>query len=311
MRDLAEEVLRLPAQEIVDFRRVSSEGLVARILGIEDAQRVALQTILRIFRQAGAVILEIFDQRAAPGIAAGCIAQRVEQQRDAIRHAQFLQQLVGHRQQFHVRLRFGRADHFRVDLVELAVTSLLRAFVPEQRAVRRQFQRGVLLPAVREIGAGDPGGEFGPQGKRIPAAILEGIHFLRDNVSRFAERAGKDRRPFEHRHFRAAEAIEFADSFESFDHMREGFGLCAEDILRAPDRLRCFLCHPAGAISANAGNPQPAMPFLQRSIFALADRDRATRWQHHEYRQDSRWRQSARKPQRHHRSADWRRTGEV
>jgi hypothetical protein len=55
-------------------------------------------------------------------------------QRHAVGDAQFLQQLVGHHQQFDVRLRFGRADDFGVELVELAVAALLRAFIAEQRA---------------------------------------------------------------------------------------------------------------------------------------------------------------------------------
>jgi len=69
--------------------------------------------------------------------------------------------LVRHYQQFDVRLRFARADNLGVDLVELAVAALLRAFVAEQRAVRRQLERCVLLPAIGEVGARDPGGEFG------------------------------------------------------------------------------------------------------------------------------------------------------
>ena len=64
--------------------------------------------------------------------------------------------------------RFARADHLGVDLVKLAVAALLRAFVAEHRAVRRHLQRRILLPAVGDESARDPGGEFGAQGQESP-----------------------------------------------------------------------------------------------------------------------------------------------
>jgi hypothetical protein len=54
-----------------------------------------------------------------------------------------LQQLIGHHQQLDIGGRFGRADHFGVDLVELAIAALLRALVAEQRTVRGQLDRRV------------------------------------------------------------------------------------------------------------------------------------------------------------------------
>jgi len=101
--------------------------------------------------------------------------------------AQFLQQLIRHRQQLNIGLRLARADHFGVDLVELAVAALLRAFVTEQRPVGRDLQRRILLPAVGEEGARDPGGEFGAQGQRFPAAVVEGIHFFRHHIGRLTQ----------------------------------------------------------------------------------------------------------------------------
>ncbi len=131
------------------------QRLVARVLRIEDAQRVLLEPLLRILAQRVARLAEVLDQCHAPGLAARRVAERVELQRDAVGNAQFLQQLVGHRQQFDVGLRLARADDLGVELVELAVAALLRALVAEQRAVGGDLERRVLLPAVGQEGARD------------------------------------------------------------------------------------------------------------------------------------------------------------
>src|SRR3546814_1132827 len=98
---------------------------------------------------------EMRNQRGAPGFAARPVAQRVQVERHAFRYAQFAQQLVGQHQQFHVRARLARADDFGVELVELAETALLRALVAEERAVGRDLERRILLPAFGDVGAGN------------------------------------------------------------------------------------------------------------------------------------------------------------
>ena len=204
--DGGKERARVLGKKRVDLGRIRQKRLVARILGIEDAQRVLLQPLLRFFGELILHRTEIVDQSRPPRLAACAVAQRVEVQ-GYIRDAQLLQELVRHRQQLDIGLRLARADHLGVDLVELAVAPLLRALVAEQRAVGRDLERRKLLPAVGEESARDPGGELGAQGERISAAILEGIHFLRHHIGGLAERAGEDLGLFEHRHFHPAEAV--------------------------------------------------------------------------------------------------------
>ena len=105
----------------------------------------------------------------------------------------------------------------------------------------RQLDRRVLLPAIRQEGARDPGGEFGAQRQRIAAAILERVHLLRDDIGRLADGAGEHFGLFEHRHLDPAEAIELAHALEGFDHEGESVGIGAENVLRPADRLRGFL----------------------------------------------------------------------
>ena len=181
----------------------------------------------------------MLDQRGAPGFAAVAIAERVEVQRDAL-DPQFLQKLVGHRQQFDICLWFPRADDLGVDLVELAIAALLRTLVAEQRPMRRDLERRMLLPAVRQKSARDPGSEFGPQRQAFPAAIVEGVHFLADDIGRLADRTAEHFGFLEHGHFDAAKAIELAHAFEGFDDEGEGFRIGAENVLGSANGLGCL-----------------------------------------------------------------------
>ena len=158
-----EKVLRLAAQKFVNLGRSMGDAAIVRIFTVEDAQRVFLKPRQAVFAQDILMIIEIGDQRFAPSIAACRIAQRVEFKRHAFLDAQFVQQLVGHHQQFDICCRFRRTDDFSVDLMELAITALLRAFITEQRAMRRDLHRCMLLPAIGKIGARNAGREFRAQ----------------------------------------------------------------------------------------------------------------------------------------------------
>src|SRR3546814_4070513 len=101
---------------------------------------------------------EMPDQRRAPCLAAVRIAKRVERQRHAPGDPQFLQKLVGEYQQFGIGKRAVAADHLGVELMELAIESLLRPLVAEQRPVRSDLQRRELLTAIGDIGGREPRG---------------------------------------------------------------------------------------------------------------------------------------------------------
>ena len=233
----AEEILSLARQKCVDIGRAVGDRAVARILAVQDPQRILVEPRQAVFGQIGAMAHKMLDQRRAPGIAARRIAERVERQRHAFGDAKLLQKLVGEHQQFGIGERAVAADHFGVELVKLAVATLLRALVPEQRPVRRNLQRRELLPAIGDISARDAGGEFGAQRDRFAAAILERIHFLRHDVGRFAERAGEHRGRLDHRHLDALETIEAAHPVERVDDMRKAVGEIAEHVLGAAHRL--------------------------------------------------------------------------
>src|SRR5689334_22327023 len=95
--------------------------------------------------------VEVIDERPPPGVAGRRIAERVQFQRYAFGYAQFDQQLMAERQELDVRLRFGCANDLRIELVKLAEAALLRTLVTKCRAVGRDLQRCVLLPAFAQI----------------------------------------------------------------------------------------------------------------------------------------------------------------
>ena len=251
---LVEEAARLVGQIGVDVRRAIGDRAIARILGVEDAQRVLRQPVDAFFRQLATMRLEMGDQRGAPGFAAFRVAQRVEVEGHAFRHAQLTQQLVGQHQQLDIGRRLARAQDFGVELVELAEAALLRALVTEQRTMGRDLQRRILLPTLGNIGARDAGGEFGAQGDAVAAAILERVHFLRHDVGAFAQRTGEHRGRFKDGHFNPLESIEFAHPVKGGDDMGEAFlkrlRRAAQHVLRSAHRARRFdLRHGAAPLT--------------------------------------------------------------
>jgi hypothetical protein len=112
----------------------------------------------------------------------------------------------------------------------------------------------VLLPALADIGPADAGGEFRPQGQRIPAPVLERVHLLGDDVGGLAERSGEHFGRLEHRHLDMLEGVEPAHAVERLDHPVKAVGRLTHDVLGAPDLLRT-LAHGRGLSSfARRGN---------------------------------------------------------
>ena len=177
-RHALEKRARLARQEPVNPRRGIGDRPVARVFGIEDTQRILAQPRDAVLAQFAPVRLEMRDQRGAPRIARLGIAERIQLERHPVRYAEFADQLVREHQQFDIGHRLRRADDFGIDLVELAVTPLLRALIAKDGTVGDQFQRRILLPPLGQKRPRDARREFGPQRDRITPAILERIHLL-------------------------------------------------------------------------------------------------------------------------------------
>ena len=180
--------------------------------------------------------LEMSHQTRPPRIARRHIAQRVKLQRHAVADPQLAQQLIGKAQQFHIRRRFRRADHFGIQLMKLPEPPLLRPFITKQRPVRRDLQRRILLPPFGQISPRNSRRKLRPKRQRIPATVFERIHFLRNDIGRFAQRTCENRSRLKHRNLDPSKAIQPPHAVERLYDMVKAVGLFADHALRAANR---------------------------------------------------------------------------
>ena len=181
----------------------------------------------------------IADQHLAIGGAALGIAQRIELQHAAIEDAQALEDVGRHRDHLDVGAGLGRAQHLEVDLMELALPALLRPLVAEHRTGGEDLQRQLLRQlAVGHEGAADAGGVFRPQGQRLAAAILEGVHLLGDHVGGLADAAGEQLGELEDRRRHLAIAVEARHLARGVDRRARSAGTRREKIVRATHGLQ-------------------------------------------------------------------------
>src|SRR5579883_875160 len=136
-----EEILAGLVQVIGEARRIGVDGLVILVLAVEDTQRIALQPVSRIRRELRAVPGIIVNQHLAIGGAAFRIAERIDFQHTALEETQSIEDVGRHRDHFDVGGRLGRAQHLEVDLVELALATLLRPLVTEHRPGSENLER--------------------------------------------------------------------------------------------------------------------------------------------------------------------------
>src|SRR3546814_11854138 len=124
--------------------------------------------------------------------------------------------------------------------MELAISPLLRAFIAKDRAGGCDLERCELLPTLSEISPRDPRRELRPQGQAVAAPIGKGVHFLRNNVSRFAQRAGKDCRILKHRYFYPRDAVQPPYPINSHHPITDARLLFAHHVLTAAHVASCL-----------------------------------------------------------------------
>src|SRR5699024_7349219 len=78
------------------------------------------------------------------------------------------------------------------ELMELAITALLRTLIAKHRPRVPQPRRLIVQQTLLDAGAHGTGRSLGTQAERLPAAVGEGVHFLFDDVGDFADRASKE-----------------------------------------------------------------------------------------------------------------------
>ena len=134
--------------------------------------------------------LQIVDQGLAVGLPRGGITDTVQFQAQCIRHTQLAPQAPTEQNQFGVDIRSRHAKGFDTDLVELTQTPFLRTLVPEHRAL---IPKPLLLAtpekAILICRAHAAGGALRAQAQAVSIAIVEGIHFLFDDIGHLTDGA--------------------------------------------------------------------------------------------------------------------------
>ena len=241
LQPLAQRVEKLPrgaVQAVGQQRRPGDDGAVALVLGIEDAQGIALQPRETVVGKPVAVFGEVLHQYFPVSVAAFAVAQGVQLQGDFFAHPQRLQDVGPEGDDFHVGHGLGDAQHLHVDLVELALASLLRALVAEHRSAAEKFERQVLGEAVRQDGADHARRTLRAQGDAVSAAVLERIHLLGHDVGGIAQGTREDLRELEDRRRYLGEPVARGNLAGRLLHVAVAQHFPGQDVAGAADRLQ-------------------------------------------------------------------------
>ena len=204
---------RLFAQVVQQARGGVDHLLHRRVLGVQDAQRIAVQAALGFGVQDVFVFFQIHDQVGAVAVALFGIADRVQFETHVLQ-AQVIPQAARHHDHLGVDVRAREADRFGAELEELAVAAALRTLVAEHRALVPQAARAVVDQVVLEHGAHDAGRAFRTQGQLVAVhRVFEGIHLLLDDVGDGADGAREQARLLDDRGHDLLVAVAFQDRF--------------------------------------------------------------------------------------------------
>ncbi len=160
---------RCSTQEFDELRRGLDRRLHRRVLGVENAQRIAVEATLGIGIEHVLVLLEVGHQRIAVRAPFFGLAQAVQFETNmlAFHKTQFTPQRANDQDHLGIDVGARKAERFHVELVELSIAPLLRLLVAEHRAHGPDAQRAVVERVVLDHRAHDAGRRFGTQGQLV------------------------------------------------------------------------------------------------------------------------------------------------
>ncbi len=157
------------------------------------------------------------------------------------RETQPLEEDAQHVHDFRIQHRVVAAESLGVDLVELAITALLRAFMPEHGPEAEELLRyGIRLKVVLDISPDNGRRRFGTQGEPFAFAVGKRVHLLFDDVCAFSDSPGEQFEFFHNRgpDFTIAEVLENLASC-TLD-LLPPFDLAGENVVHPSDGLDAF-----------------------------------------------------------------------
>ena len=160
-----------------------------RVLAVQHAQRAALQTFLRVPIQCVKVYFQIIHQRIAIARPVRTVTQGVQLQRDLVGQAQGFPQTCREQNDFSINIRAGHAEGFHPNLVELAIPACLGPLVTEHGPGVPQPLGLVVQQPMLLAGTHTAGRAFRAQGQAVTVTVVEGVHFLFDDIGHFTDAA--------------------------------------------------------------------------------------------------------------------------
>ena len=228
---------RLCGEIVGDLRGFRSHCSGVGTLGIQDAQRVALDLVPILRVDVAGPLLQVRAERVVIGGTGFGVAHRIHQQRRPLQPDR-PEELRSQGDDFHIGVRVVSAERLGPDLVELAVAAGLGRFVTEERPLVPDLPRrgGTVLrecPAHRRRA-------LRAQCQVAIAAIKELVHLLADHIGALPD-AREDADVLEDRRLQVAEsgAVRCRDERAQQRHPATRFGW--RQVVRpdgGPERLR-------------------------------------------------------------------------
>lgn len=168
-------------------------GLVAGVLGVEDAEGVFSEAALAVFGEGGGFRREEGDKGFAVAELGVAIAEGVDAEGE-VAEAGAAVEVELEEDALDILLGVGDAEGFRAELVVDAEAAFLGAFVAEVGADVEDLLARALVgdEGMFDHRADDAGGAFGAEGHGLAAAVFEGEGFLANDVGGFACAAFKE-----------------------------------------------------------------------------------------------------------------------
>ena len=213
-------------------------ALSAGFLESRIRRRIAVKTLAAFLGKLVFVAAQVGPEQIPVSLTAFHVAEGVQLQRRCPRQLQFGQDVLCQRDNFHIGLGRRHAQQFDTDLVELALTALLRAFVAEHRSAIKEFQRCLLRKAAGDKRARDARGTFGTQGNAFAALGLKSVHLFGDDIGGVAQRAREDVGELEHRRNDFAVAIARGDIHRRRFYKAVPAYIVEQKIVGAANRLK-------------------------------------------------------------------------
>jgi len=198
-RDLVEVLAVLRAEELVEGRCRRHEGAVLRVLRVEDAQRVGLETLPRFLRERVPVRREVGGQRLGDLRPALGVPDRVDLEPVASQ-PELPKEARGEIDDLDVCRRLLGSETLQTPLPELPVAKKLRPLPAKHRVgVEEAYGARRPMQTVLEERTGHGGGPLGSQRQPALAVQRNVVHLLSHDVAGLADTFHEDGAIFDDR----------------------------------------------------------------------------------------------------------------